>query len=80
MILEREFELWLDNYWPLWKQHKGSIRWHDLRLAFLAGFKVGDEGPSAQNVAEIVPQQVSALEFISSKSRDFVPPKRKRPT
>lgn len=31
------FFAFLDDYWPLWRQHEGSTRWHDLRAAFLAG-------------------------------------------
>lgn len=32
------FEVFLENYWPLWRQHIGSKLYNDLKAAFEAGF------------------------------------------
>lgn len=31
------FHIWLDKFWPLWKQHVGGVRYQDLKSAFYAG-------------------------------------------
>jgi hypothetical protein len=43
------FEVWLDEYWPMWREPKntGSVRWHDLRAAVEAGQKVKRAKPKS---------------------------------
>lgn len=45
MSLQNEFEIWLDEAWPLWKRHEGGVKYHNMRRAFFAGFQRGMEGP-----------------------------------
>jgi hypothetical protein len=42
---EDRFHLWLDQAWPLWKQHVGSVHYMDLRRAYYAGLE--DHAPAS---------------------------------
>jgi hypothetical protein len=33
------FHAWLDESWPLWKGHVGSVHYNELSRAFYAGFR-----------------------------------------
>jgi hypothetical protein len=33
------FAEFLDDHWPLWRQHHGDVRYHDLLAAFKAGWQ-----------------------------------------
>lgn len=46
--VKREFELYLDDAWPLWRQHVGTTRYLDLQSAFTAGVVIGEEGPTPE--------------------------------
>lgn len=76
MSLHREFELFLDREWPLWREPKnnGGVLYHQLRRAFMAGFKIGDEGPTPAAMGQSG-GSVSIYKSMTAKPRKFRPPR-----
>jgi hypothetical protein len=77
-ILERELELFLDREWPLWRQHEGGLVHGLIRKAFVAGFKAGEEGPSAEALGLGEYKEVDVLTLINAKPRKFKQPKSRK--
>jgi hypothetical protein len=77
MSLKDAFHDHLDEAWPLWKRHKDGVKYQQLYRAFLAGYKIADEGLSPAQLGD-AGQPMSVLEAITSPPRKFRPPRRRR--
>jgi hypothetical protein len=72
MSLQKEFEIFLDREWPLWRnpRNNGGVLYHQLRKAFMAGFEIGDKGPTAKGLGS-TKNSISLLRAVTSKRRNF---------
>lgn len=79
MSLRREFLIFVEREWPkkVARVQRGTLLYGLLYRAFLAGFKVGDEGPSLEAIGE-ESASIGMEKLISAPPQKFKPPRRAR--